>query len=550
MSTESTSLPVKIIAGKPCSLQSSYKFTDGSNITIILQFSNEKHFINYGWLRLRSEEDKVLIKETLKVNSSIVVNKTMAGTWEFEFYYYPNMSEFQPEKAKIPHYGTNYSSSECRTVVEILNATKPENLSSAGRSLPSDDKYMIIGAVAGVSVLIILAQTAYIAVLKAKARSLNAHKHISKITPETDEHETARYCANPVPKALKIAAPRDDDDDDDEAIYEAPNIDLNGRIGLQVPQPPAVNTIPRTPRTDHKNRVGPPTMLPPGLKENQQPTFPRGRPNDRDANVANRPPLPLPNQPQEVYEEMESEDVYEPPPVNPMPPRLPKPPKKVPTGKLLDVKENTLKLKPVNKPPVTPKPGRPRSKMESEDVYEPPPVNPMPPRLPKPPKKVPTGKLLDVKENTLKLKPVNKPPVTPKPGRPRSIVNSPGNELEQVLKRRNNAVEQHTTTPKTNELEQALRRRNNDNMQTSELEAAMRRRNNVAPVPVTTIPEPSRLKPSSRPPPPQSKPRSPPVAQPMQEEIYFNENRDSSDEEWNYEPLKPYTNYDPNIYNI
>nr|XP_049707299.1 titin isoform X1 [Helicoverpa armigera] len=496
MSTENTSLPVKIIAGKPCSLQSNYKFTDGSNITIILQFSNEKHFINYGWLRLRSEEDKVLIKETLKVNSSIVVNKTMAGTWEFEFYYYPNMSEFQPEKAKIPHYGTNYSSSECRTVVEIVNATKPENLSSAGRSLPSDDKYMIIGAVAGVSVLIILAQTAYIAVLKAKARSLNAHKHISKITPETDEHETARYCANPVPKALKIAAPRDDDDDD-EAIYEAPNIDLNGRIGLQVPQPPAVNTIPRTPRTDHKNRVGPPTMLPPGLKENQQPTFPRGRSNDREANLANRPPLPLPNQPQEVYEEMESEDVYEPPPVNP--------------------------------------------------------PQPMPPRLPKPPKKVPTGKLLDVKENTLKLKPVNKPPVTPKPGRPRSIVNSPGNELEQVLKRRNNAVEQHTG-PKTNELEQALRRRNND-IQNSELEAAMRRRNNVAPVPVTTIPEPSRLKPSSRPPPrsrtaEQSKPRSPPVPQPMQEEIYFNENRDSSDEEWNYEPLKPYTNYDPNIYNI
>ncbi|KAH9645353.1 hypothetical protein HF086_011117 [Spodoptera exigua] len=65
-------------------------------------------------------------------------------------------------------------------------------------------------------------------------------------------------------------------------------------------------------------------------------------------------------------------------------------------------------------------------------------------------------------------------------------------------------------------------------------------------VPILSIPDPSSAK--NRPT-VKSKPKIP-QPQPVQEEIYYNENQASSDEEWTYEPLKPHKNYDPNIYNI
>ncbi|KAF9414656.1 hypothetical protein HW555_007517 [Spodoptera exigua] len=442
-----------------------YKFVEGQNLTIDLP---KTPVINHGWWRLKTPNNETLvIDNSLKndKNHKTIVNRYMEGTWEFEFYIYQDNRNFLPHVKKViypPGTQTVYTPVVCRTDVTV----------EWSEDTRIDTKFIIIcSAVGALAFIIIIGQAIYIFYLKSLARRLHAHNNLSK-KAESDQSDRARYCSNPRQKKIKEMEPVESRD---SVIYEAPNIQItdSGRKQLLPPNLPAISTMPSTPKIGRNVGMHQPmhgaTLNHPSRSPmmDQPPSFPRQ--TERD--MASRPPLPLPPQDNfEVYEQMtEGMDTYEPP------------------------------------PPVT--------------------SNAMPPRLPMPPKKVPTANLVNVKEDTLKARRGVRPPVTPKPQMPQTAV-APVNELEQVLKRRQAGIE---TTTRNNELEEAFRKRNN-----------------VKQVPILSIPDPSSAK--NRPT-VKSKPKIP-QPQPVQEEIYYNENQASSDEEWTYEPLKPHKNYDPNIYNI
>ncbi|XP_050558015.1 uncharacterized protein LOC118280461 isoform X2 [Spodoptera frugiperda] len=449
--------------GKCIIPQLSYKFKEGMNLSIVLPTDP---FINYGWLHVnKSNNESFTIDGTLKSNQTTpyttVVNRYMAGAWEFEFYLYRDNQDILPNIRKVPYTQNQnrayYTPIKCHTHVTV-----------DWSDTVLDTKFIIICSILGtLALLIIIVQAIYIFYLKSLARRLNAHNNLSK-KADSSQSDRARYCSNPRQKKIKEVAPVDRD----SVIYEAPNIEINdiGRKHLFPPNPPAISTMPRTPQMDrsmgmHQPMHGATLNRSPGMDHTH--SFPR----QPDRDMASRPPLPLPPQDNyEVYEQMN----------------------------------------------------------DDMDTYEPPPVasHTMPPRLPMPPKKVPTANLVNVKEDTLKARRGARPPITPKPQMPHPA--APVNELEQVLKRRQAGIESATVS------------RNN------ELEEAFRKRNNVKQVPIVSIPDPSAAKPRFT---AKSKPQMP-QPQPMQEEIYYNENQASSDEEWTYEPLKPHKNYDSNIYNI
>ncbi|KAJ8707710.1 hypothetical protein PYW07_011387 [Mythimna separata] len=519
-----------------------FKFTEGQNVTLIVH-PGEVH-IDLGWWRLVKASGSSDLYDQLKgknkgaFNYSRTVDKAVEGSWQFTFYFNKDNANIQ-ELPRVLLDGTNYTMSVCTTNVTIVPPTTTTPSSSTAMvPLPKDkdkryDMLVIIASVvAAVLIIIIIAQAAYILYLKNKAQkliTLNTHNNLSKKS-ESTSNDRARYCSNPGQKIMKEPI-LVEDDNRDSVIYEAPNIELssNTRMPMQPPQPPAITTMPRTPRPDHNLKIGPQALLASALNsparspmsDTLPPNFQRPNQAEREMNLANRPPLPLPNHPpepmfQELYEEMPTEEnTYEPPPViNTMPPRLPVPPKKVPTGNLLDVKENTLKSRPGNKPPLTAKPTPQRPNMMTANEFE--------------------QALRRRNENSL----------------PRG---NPGHMMHQQQQEQT-----HRRRPPgdgaTNELEEALRRRNNNgsspsNTATNELEEALKRRNKVMQVPIVSIPEPSSARNSPKPKPPPA--FKPPVKtpHPVQEEIYYNE-ASSDEEEWTYEPLKPLNSYDPNIYNV
>nr|BAJ16181.1 p77 homologue [Mamestra brassicae] len=516
-----------------------FTFTEGQKVNLIVQ--PENMFINYGWWtvnasielydQLKSSYTQDPNSQQKKDNTTILYTKsvdwTMGGTWEFKFYHHINNVDFKESGLPVVHYnGSDYLKSLCRTTVTIESAPVSRN--------GTETKYVIIASVVFVIlVIIILAQAAYIVFLKAQAQKLITHNNLSKKS-EPISNDRARYCSNPGQKMMKEPIPVEDDNRD-SVIYEAPNIEISskGRMPIQPPQPPAINTMPRAPRSDHNLRIGPTGMLASALNSPARspvtdilpPNFQRLQHIERENSVANRPPQPLPpqNHPhnamfQEVYEEAYTdENTYEPPPViNTMPPRLPMPPKKVPTGNLLDVKENTLKHRQgINKPPVTPKPHPHHAHTMTSEIEQ------------------ALRKRNNVeRESTF--------PRGPSPG-----------HMMQPQHQEQNPRRRPTGGAPTNELEEVLRRRNNVDAQTNELEEALRRRNNVVQVPIVSIPDPSsRSSAKPRPgPPPVQKSRPPPVRHPVQEEIYYNE-ASSDEDEWTYEPLKPLNSYDQNIYNV
>ncbi|KAJ8706329.1 hypothetical protein PYW08_010955 [Mythimna loreyi] len=531
----------------------SNNFTEGQNVTLVI---HPDMFINLGWWYLQTATNTVSLYDGIKaalqtansqqnenktfapIQYTRSVDKSMEGTWDFQFYLYVGNSNVR-ELPRIKHTdGNNYTVSECKMNATIVPVPLTTTTTTPSPLQIKDEKYknliIIASVVATVLVIIIIAQAAYIVCLKTKAQkliTLNTHNNLSKRS-ESIPNDTARYCSNPGQKIMKEPILMEDDNRE-SVIYEAPNIEIpaNPRIPMQPPQPPAITTMPRTPRSDHNMRIGQQTMLSSALNSPARspvsatlpPNFQRQKQAEREINVANRPKLPLPDEDhphhdpmfQEVYEQMETEEnTYEPPPItNTMPLRIPVPPKKVPTGHLLDVKENTLKSRQGTKPPVVAKPTPQRNNLMTTSEFE--------------------EALRRRNENTSpRVNPGHKvhPQQQEQPHRRRPTGDAPTNELEEALRRRNN----------------------NGDAPTNELEEALRRRNKVMQVPIVSIPEPSNARNSPK---PHNKPKpqlalKPPAKtpHPVQEEIYYNEA--SSDEEWTYEPLKPLNSYDPNIYNV
>nr|BAJ16182.1 p77 homologue [Spodoptera litura] len=448
-----------------CSIpKPNYKFREGQNLTIEL---STDPFVNYGWWRLKNSNNETFtidssFKSNMTKQHTTVVNRYMDGTWEFEFYVHKDNVDILSNIDKVAYPAGKqeyYTPIICRTNVAI----------EMNKDTILDTKFIIICSVLGtLALLIIIGQAVYICYLKSLARRLNAHNNLSKKS-DSAQSDGARYCSYPRQKKIDEVVPVDKRYSD---IYEAPNIEItdNGQKHFLPPNPPAISTMPCTPKMDRNMGVHP-QMHGATLNRSAMMDHTHSYQRQTERDMANRPPLPLPPSQDdfEVYEQM----------------------------------------------------------TDDMDTYEPPPVvsQAMPPRLPMPPKKVPTANLVNVKEDTLKTKRSARPPVTPKPQMSHAAV-APVNELQQVLKRRQAGIE---TATRSNELEEALRKRNN-----------------VKQVPIVSIPDPS---PAKTRPVVKSKPRIP-QPQPVQEEIYYNENQASSDEEWTYEPLKPHKNYDPNIYNI
>ncbi|XP_026735091.1 uncharacterized protein LOC113498991 [Trichoplusia ni] len=415
-----------------CSIKPDHTFTNGQTVPIVI---DSRNIIDYATWKIN---DTIVKEDFQESKFNTTVHPSLEGIWEFKLL---NRKDNNDMNVAIEHkQGHNYTKRICFTNVKIVPG-----------QLPDQNSNLVIILITGsvVAVIIIFAQASYIVYLKSKAQAINRHQNLSKKSESTNTNDRARYCSDPGQKMVKIVALVDPDKESD-TIYEAPQIELpvrEERGAVHPPQPPAVNTIPRNPRVDTE-KLGPLTIAALNARQAQTANYPTPKPIQHEMIVANRPPLPLP---QDTYEEMlVEENTYEPPPAN---------------------------ILPILKSSVQPKL---------------------------------TKDQLDTAVKAL----TNKPAVTPKPPRPRT---------------------------------------NSDTMKIpNELENAWRRRN-VVQVPIVSIPGPSSRNASPhrlRKPPPAVKSK-PPVPQPLDQGIYYNQRQDSSDEEWTYEPLQPMKGYNiENIYNV
>ncbi|CAH0602013.1 unnamed protein product [Chrysodeixis includens] len=329
-----------------CTIKPHHTFTNGQTVAITTDYNKIINFITW-----KINETDFIEKAERETNFNTTVHTSMAGKWEFELLHLQDNTDFNVRIVQKNNH--TYTQRVCSTNVEIVPAPPPPAAAQV-----SDPKIVIMLIALGVVfTIIIFAQAAYIIYLKSKARSINRLENLSKKSETTSTNDRTRYCSNPGQKMVKIAPMIDPDGESD--IYEAPQIELSGkeeRAPAQPPQPPAVNTIPRTPRID-TDRLGPLALAAAiSARQAQTGTYPTQKPMHHEINVANRPPLPLP--PQETYEEMlVEENTYEPPPIKTaLPPVKPSIPQKL-TKDQLDTAVKAL----TTKPAVTPKPPRPRT---------------------------------------------------------------------------------------------------------------------------------------------------------------------------------------------